>query len=50
MTDGALGATESLIATAEHSVLGTRWIYDGVVDPAWVCEVLRLVRTNGVSD
>jgi hypothetical protein len=48
--DGALGATEPLIATAEHSVLGTRWVYDGVADPVWVGELLRLIRTNGVSD
>jgi hypothetical protein len=39
----------SLVTTAEHSVLGTRWIYDAVADPIWVDEVLRLVATNGVS-
>jgi hypothetical protein len=39
-----------LIATAEHSVLGTRWIYDGAVDPVWRQELMRLVRTGGVSD
>ncbi len=36
--------------TAEHSVLGTRWIYDAVDDLVWVNELLRLVRTEGVSD
>jgi hypothetical protein len=45
-----LDAAGPLIATAEHSVLGTRWIYDGVADPAWVNGLLRLVQTNGVSD
>ncbi|MGI5485596.1 maltokinase N-terminal cap-like domain-containing protein [Microtetraspora malaysiensis] len=44
------GAERALIATAEHSVLGTRWIYDGEADPVWVSEVLRLVRTNGTSE
>jgi hypothetical protein len=39
-----------LVATAEHSVLGTRWIYDGERDPVWVRELLRLVRTGGVSE
>jgi len=39
-----------LIATAEHSVLGTRWIYDGPADPVWVGELLRLVAENGVSE
>lgn len=40
----------ALIATAEHSVLGTRWIYDGETDPVWRAELVRLVRTNGVTD
>jgi hypothetical protein len=39
-----------LIATAEHSVLGTRWIYDAETDPVWIDRVLDLVRTEGVSD
>src|SRR5215813_12575063 len=43
------GAEDSLIAIAEHRVLGRRWIYDGVDDPVWVTELLRLVATNGVS-
>jgi hypothetical protein len=46
LADGAPG----LIATAEHSVLGTRWIYDGTVDPVWRQELLRLVQTGGASD
>ena len=47
----AEGLTEnSLITTARHSVLGTRWIYDGRADPLWQDRVLHLVRTNGVSD
>jgi hypothetical protein len=34
----------ALIVTAEHSELGTRWIYDGEGDPVWRAEILRLVR------
>lgn len=47
---GAPLADGSLVATAEHSVLGPRWIYDAETDPVWVTELLRLVRTGGVSD
>jgi Maltokinase N-terminal cap domain len=44
------GADSSLITAAEHSVLGTRWIYDGPADPVWVEVLLDLVRTGGVSE
>jgi maltokinase-like protein len=40
----------ALVAKAEHSVLGTRWIYDGQTDPLWHERMLHLVRTGGVSD
>jgi Maltokinase N-terminal cap domain len=43
-------AGPALIATAEHSVLGTRWIYDGPADPVWSGQMLDLVRTGGVSE
>jgi hypothetical protein len=43
-------APDALIATAEHSVLGTRWIYDGPADPLWHSQMLDLIRSNGVSD
>jgi hypothetical protein len=43
-------AEDSLITTAEHGVLGTRWIYDGQADPLWRDRLLHLVRVNGVSD
>jgi hypothetical protein len=43
-------AGPALIAIAEHSVLGTRWIYDGTADPLWCSAILRLVRDGGVSD
>lgn len=47
--DAPAGAA-SLITTAEHSVLGTRWIYDGATDPTWTRQVLALVRTGGTSE
>jgi OHCU decarboxylase len=40
----------ALIASAQHSVLGARWIYDGERDPVWVSQLLRLIRSGGVSD
>ncbi|MBA8824312.1 hypothetical protein FHX42_001659 [Saccharopolyspora lacisalsi] len=41
---------DALITTAEHSVLGTRWIYDAVADPVWRNELLRLVRNEKLSE
>lgn len=46
--DGARAA--DLIATAEHSVLGTRWIYDGTTDPVWAAELLHLVRDEAAAE
>jgi Maltokinase N-terminal cap domain len=43
------GAEQALIATAEHSVLGPRWIYDGPADPVWIEQMLLLVKNEGVS-
>ena len=40
----------ALIATAEHSVLGARWIYDAEADPVWRQEILRLVRDGGAVE
>ncbi|MDT7785840.1 MAG: hypothetical protein QOF58_4259 [Pseudonocardiales bacterium] len=40
----------ALVTTAEHSVLGTRWIYDAVTDPVWIAAILDLVTTGGVAD
>ncbi|MFS8095745.1 hypothetical protein LFM09_01280 [Lentzea alba] len=39
----------ALVATAEHSVLGTRWIYDAVTDPVWIAAITDLVATGGVA-
>lgn len=41
------GPADALIAQAEHSVLGTRWIYDAERDPVWQREVVRLVEDCG---
>lgn len=46
---GAPTDIDGLIATAEHSVLGTRWIYDATADPVWIGEVLRLVAHDGAT-
>jgi maltokinase-like protein len=40
----------ALIATAEHSVLGQRWIYDAETDPVYRSELLRVIRDNGAGD
>lgn len=29
------GAEQHLVGTTEHSVLGTRWVYDATADPIW---------------
>jgi hypothetical protein len=40
------GAAGALIATAQHSILGPRWIYDAEADPVWAAELIRLVRAQ----
>ena len=40
-------AATALITEAEHSVLGTRWIYDAECDPVWRREMVRLVKDRG---
>ncbi|MGY4919942.1 maltokinase N-terminal cap-like domain-containing protein [Streptomyces sp. 900116325] len=35
---------EALIGIAEHGVLGTRWIYDGVHDPVVMAQLRALLR------
>jgi hypothetical protein len=41
------GAAANLIGTAEHGVLGTRWIYDGTRDPVLLSQVAELIRGRG---
>ena len=40
------GAEEFLITTMEHSVLGTRWIYDASADPVYVSELGAALLTG----
>lgn len=50
------GADAGLITTAEHGVLGQRWIYDGLRDPVLVAQLVALIQgaaeaqAQGVSD
>ncbi|NWF31411.1 1,4-alpha-glucan branching protein, partial [Streptomyces sp. PKU-EA00015] len=37
------GADHALIGTAEHGVLGQRWIYDGAHDPVLVTQLLHAI-------
>nr|WP_296066671.1 hypothetical protein [uncultured Actinoplanes sp.] len=36
-----------LIGTAEHSVLGARWVYDAVGDPVYIAALVEAIRTGG---
>ncbi len=40
------GAEPWLIGTMEHSVLGTRWVYDAVGDPVYLAELVRVIATG----
>jgi hypothetical protein len=40
------GCDEWLLATAEHSVLGKRWIYDGVGDPVYAAALASAILGN----
>ncbi|WP_331769838.1 1,4-alpha-glucan branching protein (plasmid) [Embleya sp. NBC_00888] len=40
---------EALIGTAEHGVLGTRWIYDGVHDPVVTAQLRALLRGEATA-
>ncbi|PRY62863.1 putative trehalose synthase [Knoellia remsis] len=50
------GHEDHLIGTTEHSVLGTRWVYDGVHDPAYTGALMLFVtgaaeaQSGSVSD
>jgi hypothetical protein len=41
---GYQGAGDALIGTAEHGVLGPRWIYDGPHDPVLVAQLVALIQ------
>lgn len=38
------GASDGLIGTAEHGVLGHRWVYDGTCDPVLVARLVALIQ------
>jgi hypothetical protein len=41
------GADEWLVGTTEHSVLGTRWVYDAEGDPVYRAVVADVIRSGG---
>ncbi|GLY28346.1 hypothetical protein [Kineosporia sp. NBRC 101731] len=43
------GNDEHLIGTTEHSVLGTRWVYDGCGDPVWASVLATVILTGGTQ-
>ncbi len=40
-------AEASFIGTSEHSVLGSRWVYDGCGDPVWAATLATAILTGG---
>lgn len=44
--DGVDGAGEALITEMQHSALGTRWVYDGLRDPAYVVSLAATTMTG----
>lgn len=43
------GKDDFLLGTTEHSVLGTRWVYDGCADPVWASTVATAILTGGTQ-
>ncbi len=41
------GADAFLVGTAEHSVLGPRWVYDACGDPVWAAALATAIATGG---
>jgi len=41
------GGESAFIGTTEHSVLGTRWVYDATGDPVYLAELVRTVVSGG---
>nr|WP_300145871.1 hypothetical protein [Propionicimonas sp.] len=37
-------ASDSLVGTMDHSVLGTRYVYDAVGDPVYLVELMRVIH------
>jgi hypothetical protein len=45
----AAAADAALIGTAEHGVLGQRWIYDGLHDPVLAAQLLALIQGRAAA-
>jgi len=43
------GAEEWAVGKLEHSVLGTRWVYNGCADPVYAGELVRAILTGGTQ-
>jgi hypothetical protein len=43
------GAGQHLVGTAEHSVLGTRWVYDGTGDPLFLATLADTIVGGGTG-
>jgi Maltokinase N-terminal cap domain len=43
------GAEEFLVGTCDHSVLGSRWVYDGCGDPVWAATLAAAIVTGGTQ-
>jgi hypothetical protein len=43
------GKDDFLLGTTEHSVLGTRWVYDGCADPTWAAALATAILTGGTQ-
>jgi hypothetical protein len=43
------GAEEHLVGTTEHSDLGTRWVYDGAIDPVFVQSLVTTILTGATG-
>jgi hypothetical protein len=41
------GGDEWLVGTAEHSVLGRRWVYDGCADAVYAAALTSAILTSG---
>jgi predicted trehalose synthase len=44
------GAEQALLGSMEHSVLGTRWVYDGPHDPVYVSTLVDTILGSAPSD
>lgn len=42
-------ASDALVGTTEHGVLGRRWVYDGTRDPVLTAQLLALLRGSAAS-